>query len=81
MVTQTAVIDGVILYISETSKRFEEGVNHLPAIPEGDEMRLTEQDLGPATKDLPAVKKYAQEVIAVIFCDDDKIYDCNWAAR
>ena len=45
------------------------------------DIRITEQDLGPATKVLPAVEEYAQEDVAVIFCDDDKIYDPNWAAR
>ena len=45
------------------------------------DIRITEQDLGFATKVLPAVEEYTQEDVAVIFCDDDKIYDPNWAAR
>ena len=41
------------------------------------DIRIAEQDLGPATKFLPAVEEYAQEDVAVIFCDNDKIYDPN----
>ena len=81
LLNQNADIDAIILYIPREYKRFEYDVNNLPQVPSGVQIRITEQDFGPATKILPAAREYAEEDVAIIFCDDDKIYDPNWAGR
>jgi hypothetical protein len=35
-------------------------------------------DFGPATKILPTLKRYDQQDVNIIYCDDDKIYHENW---
>ena len=81
LLNQTADIEKIILYILHEYERFEYDVNNLPQVPTEVQVCITEQDLGPATKILPAAKEYAEEDVAIIFYDDDKIYDPNWADR
>ena len=81
IVNQTADIEDIILYIPRKYKRFEYDLDDLPQVPSEVKICITEQDFGPATKILPAAREYAEEDVAIIFCDDDKIYDPNWAGR
>ena len=81
IVNQTADIEDIILYIPRKYKRFEYDLDDLPQVPSEVKIRITEQDFGPATKILPAAREYAEKDVAIIFCDDDKIYDPNWAGR
>ena len=81
LVNQTADIEDIILYIPRKYKRFEYDLDDLPQVPSEIKICITEQDFGPATKILPAAREYAEKDVAIIFCDDDKIYDPNWAGR
>lgn len=78
---QEANIDRVILWVPETYRRkgFEDFV--LPAVPDGVEIRRSAVDYGPATKVLPAVRAFADQDVRILYCDDDRIYDRNWAGQ
>ena len=38
-------------------------------------------DFGPATKLLPTLKRYKNNDVLIIYCDDDRIYAPNWIER
>jgi hypothetical protein len=78
---QRAPIDAVELYLPRSYRRFPFDPEHLPLVPKGVTIRLCDQDYGPATKVLPAVQVYAGQDVNIIFCDDDKVYDPEWAGR
>lgn len=78
---QTANVEAVVLYIPLAYRRFPEWDGVPPAVPAGVTVRRVEEDFGPATKILPAVRDYAGQDVELLFCDDDKIYDPGWAAR
>jgi len=80
LLNQTAGIAEVVLYLPRTFRRFP-GKWPLPVVPAGVTIRQRDIDLGPATKVLPAVADYADTDTLILFCDDDKIYDPNWAQQ
>ncbi|MFC3167182.1 glycosyltransferase family 2 protein [Paracoccus fontiphilus] len=69
------------LYIPERYRRFPDWDGTLPQVPTGVTIRRCLQDLGPATKILPAAQDYAGQNVDLLFCDDDKIYDARWHSR
>lgn len=79
LVAQTADIAKVILYIPEAYRRFPDWDGALPEVPAGVEIRRTPDDLGPATKILPAAREFAGVDCDILFCDDDHIYAPHWA--
>jgi hypothetical protein len=82
LLAQKARIDTIELWIPTKYKRFDfDVIKDLPPVPEGVKIRLAEEDMGPATKILPAVRAYAGQDVKLLFCDDDKLYDPKWAAR
>ncbi len=81
LLSQTAEIDSINLYIPKQYKRFSYDEFELPTLPEGVNLRIVPQDYGPATKVLPAVEEYKNQDVMILFCDDDKVYDTNWAQR
>lgn len=76
---QTADIDRVILYIPRTYRRFPDYDGTLPHVPSGVEVVVVDEDLGPASKVLPAVQAYQGQDVNILFCDDDRLYLENWA--
>lgn len=78
---QSAKIEAVILWIPETYRRKGFGDVILPTVPKGVEIRRCPIDYGPATKVLPAVRAFSGEDVRIIYCDDDRIYQHDWAAR
>tara|TARA_R110002096_G_scaffold9867_9_gene38596 strand:- start:10026 stop:10853 length:828 start_codon:yes stop_codon:yes gene_type:complete len=81
LLKQNAKIDAINLYIPRKYRRFEYEAKDLPKLPKGISLRIIDEDLGPATKILPAVREYKGQDVVIIFCDDDKVYDNNWAQR
>jgi hypothetical protein len=71
----------VILYIPDRYRRFPEWDGRLPTVPGGIEIRRVEQDFGPATKVLPAVREFAGQDVDILFGDDDLVYDSRWTQR
>lgn len=81
LLRQTAKIDAINLYIPRKYRRFEYNERDLPEMPDGVSLRIIDEDLGPATKVLPAAQEYRGQDAMIIFCDDDKVYDDKWAQR
>ena len=81
LLSQTEEVEAVNLYVSRNYKRFSYAHSDLPGLAKGVNLRLIDEDLGPATKVLPACRDYYGQDARILFCDDDKIYDCDWAQR
>ena len=78
---QQDIVDEVRLYIPKRYKRFPEYKGILPDVPNGVILCEIEEDLGPATKILPAIKEFKDQDVQILFCDDDLIYHKNWAKK
>jgi len=79
LLAQTAPIDRIILNVARRYRRFPDHDGSLPKVPDGIEVVLVDEDLGPATKVLPTVAAYRGQDVNILFCDDDMIYLPNWA--
>jgi hypothetical protein len=78
---QDADIDRVILTLPRNYQKRDFGTATLPDLPDGVEILHTDTDLGPATKILPVAKNFRGQDVRLLYCDDDRIYDRDWAAR
>lgn len=74
LLAQTVRPERVILYLNRQYTRFPDWDGTLPDVPEGVEIRMVDQDYGPATKILPALREFAGQDVEILFCDDDQIY-------
>lgn len=72
---QSVPPDAVELYIPEEYNTRDLGIPDMSKIPSEFEVNVCDRDFGPATKVLPAAKKYRGQEIALIYCDDDRDYD------
>ena len=73
--------DRVELYIPRQYRRFPGPVPALPALPDWVEVIRVEDDLGPATKILAAVRKWRGQPADLLLCDDDRLQDRDWTRR
>jgi len=76
---QTAQISSIILWVPKTYRRPEFRDVEIPKPPKGVEIRIADEDFGPATKVLPSVKAFAGQDVRIIYCDDDELYQPEWA--
>lgn len=81
LVNQSVPAEKVILYLSRSYQRFPDWDGTLPEVPEGVEIRLVDEDWGPATKVLPAVRDFHGQDLDILFCDDDQFYPPHLAAE
>jgi len=81
LLDQKAKIEAVHLFLPKKYRRKDFDGYKIPKVPKGVELHMVEEDLGPATKILPALKLFKDQTTPIIFCDDDKIYDPGWAQR
>jgi hypothetical protein len=81
LLQQNADIAAINLYLPRHYRRFDWDCSQLPTVPKGIQIQLIDNDLGPASKVLPAVKEYQGQDVNILFCDDDKVYDPDWARR
>jgi len=81
LLRQSVKIDSVSVYVSKSYRRFPEHAFCLPDVPDGVRVEVVDTDLGPATKILPASKRFRGQNVDLLFCDDDRFYEANWAAR
>ncbi|MFT4151783.1 MAG: glycosyltransferase family A protein [Paracoccaceae bacterium] len=81
LVRQNATVEAIRLYIPHSYRRFPDWDGTLPAVPGGVTIVRTSDDPGPATKILPALRETAGQDVDILFCDDDRIYDPDWATR
>lgn len=66
------------LYIPKHYKRFPEHEFTLPQVPNGVDIILVNEDIGPATKVLHCAKKYQNTNTRIFYCDDDHPYFKDW---
>lgn len=78
---QTVKPDLVELYLPRFYKRFPGARPSLPSLPDWVNVIEVEEDLGPATKILPATKKWRSQNVDLLLCDDDRSHDRKWISR
>jgi hypothetical protein len=79
LLVQAADVAAISLHIPQSYKRFACAESHLPRLPKALNLRVVDEDLGPAIKILPACREYQGQDVFILSCDDDKIYDRGWA--
>lgn len=73
--------EAIELYIPSAYRRFPEWGGGLPNVPAGVTIRRVDEDLGPATKILPAARAWRGQDVELIYVDDDRTYGPDWARR
>lgn len=73
--------DRVEMYLPPSYRRFPGDRPALPPLPDWVEVIEVEEDLGPATKVLPAIERWRGKDVDLLYCDDDRAYDTGWVAR
>nr|HMS96355.1 hypothetical protein [Tabrizicola sp.] len=79
LLKQTVRPEAVDLYIPRRYRRFPQWSGSLPDVPEGVRIVQVDEDLGPATKILPAARSYRGQDLDIIYVDDDRIFANDWA--
>ena len=79
LLTQRPAPAQVILCLPARYRRFP-GSFDIPSLPDGVTLMAADDDLGPATKVLPAARALAGRLGALIYCDDDWLAQPGWAA-
>jgi hypothetical protein len=80
LLKQKARPEAVELYIPQSYRRFPQWGGALPAVPEGVTIIRVEEDLGPATKVLPAARAWRGQEVELIYGDDDRVFSPHWTA-
>jgi hypothetical protein len=73
--------DRVELHLPKIYRRFPGATPSLPSLPEWVDVIYCEDDLGPATKVLPAAARWRGTDTDLLLCDDDRIQDRGWVSR
>lgn len=81
LLRQASRPEAVELYIPRSYRRFPDWGGGLPEVPEGVRIVRVEEDLGPATKILPAARAWRGQGVELLYVDDDHHYAPDWAAR
>lgn len=81
LVAQDSRPEAIELYIPASYRRFPQWGGGLPEVPEGVTIVRVEQDLGPATKILPAARARRGQEIELIYVDDDRVLDKTWMSH
>jgi hypothetical protein len=79
LLKQTAAVNSIILWLPKKYRRAAFNDYRVPDLPQGVELRYCDTDYGPATKILPAVQSFKGQDVKLIYCDDDEVYDADWA--
>jgi hypothetical protein len=78
---QTVRPDRVELHLPKGYRRFPGERPALPPLPEWVDVIETDRDLGPATKALPAARRWRGTLTDLLLCDDDRLQDRHWMQR
>lgn len=81
LLAQNEPAQEIRLYIPRSYRRFPNWDGVLPHVPNGVKIHRCDEDLGPATKVLPAAADLKGQEVNILFCDDDKVYDRSWHRR
>lgn len=79
LVRQRSRPEAIELYIPKSYRRFPDWGGGLPDVPEGVTIVRSDEDFGPATKILPAVRAYRGQEVELLYVDDDHVYAPDWA--
>ncbi|GGD97514.1 hypothetical protein GCM10011390_15380 [Aureimonas endophytica] len=79
LLRQSMPADEVRLYIPRSYRRFPDYDGSLPDLPPGITLCRPAEDLGPASKILFAADELRERDCQILFCDDDRIYQPDWA--
>lgn len=81
LVRQRSRPEAVELYIPRSYRRFPQWGGGLPDVPEGVKIVRVDEDLGPATKILPAARKWRGQAVELLYVDDDRSFSPDWVRR
>ncbi len=81
LLNQSVPAKAIEIYIPRTYRRFPSVQARLPRLPKGVEVISVDNDLGPATKLLPAIDKWKGYDVDILICDDDRLQDPRWIER
>jgi len=81
LLRQTRRAQRVVLYLPRRYRRFPDYDGTLPEVPRGVEIRVVDEDIGPATKVLYAAEEFRGSGLRLLYCDDDRLYQRDWAAK
>lgn len=81
LLVQVADVAAINLYMLQSCKRFGYAKSDLLRLPKGVNFGGVYEDLGLAIEILPACREYQGQNVCILRCDDDKIYDQDWAQR
>ena len=70
--------DEIQVYIPRSFRRFPQHSFSIPEVPPGVNLKVVDEDLGPATKVLYCAKAHWGTRTRIIYCDDDRLPDRNW---
>ncbi|MCY4209114.1 MAG: hypothetical protein OXD29_14365 [Roseovarius sp.] len=78
MKNEKGEIGEIRVNIPRNYRRFSELDFSMPELPDGARLVVVEEDLGPATKILPAIADLGGTSCKIIYCDDDRIVHRNF---
>jgi hypothetical protein len=81
ILSQSVKPSKIEIYVPKTYRRFPGQRVSLPRFTGVVDVVAVDEDLGPATKLLPALRRWRGESVNLIICDDDRMHDKNWIAR
>jgi hypothetical protein len=81
LIDQTVPATSIEVYIPRKYRRFPSTHHTLPDLPKGVNIIYVDQDFGPATKILPALRKWDGHDVDILVCDDDRLQDRFWIER
>lgn len=81
LLNQSILPDAIELYVPKKYKRFKDYDENLPRLPSLVKVIKVDEDLGPATKLLYALDKWAGHQVDILVCDDDRLQDSRWVSR
>lgn len=76
---QNVKIDKIELWLPRRYLRFPDFEVSNVVVPDGVDLKVTDKDIGPATKVLPAALQHSGEDVDLLYCDDDKVFHRAWA--
>lgn len=79
LLQQDRPADEIQLYIPHSYRRFPDYDGRLPEVPNGITIVRPQDDFGPASKVLHAVRAYRGKPVEILFCDDDRHYRPDWS--
>ncbi len=70
--------DAIEVTIPRSYRRFPEHVFRTPDVPDGVDIMVVDEDLGPASKILPCARRYRGKNVRIVYCDDDRAAPQDW---